>query len=79
MSEATSGVADLTSIGVPCEREIGVPCKREICVPCEREVGVPWEREGLLWEGIAGLEVVEEVARAEEGLWVAIVGSTKHL
>ena len=63
MSGATSGVADLTSIGVPLERE----------------VGVPWEREGLLWDDIAGLEVVEEVARAEEGLWVAIVGSTKQV
>ena len=50
MSEATSGVADLTSIGVPCEREVGVPC--------EREIGGPWEREGLLWEDNAGLEVV---------------------
>ena len=62
MSEATSGVADRTS--------------GDIGVPFEREIGVPWEREGLLWADIAGLAVDEEVARAEEGLWV---GSTKQV
>ena len=70
MSEATSGVADRTS------GDIGAPFEREIGVPFEREIGVPWEREGLLCADIAGLEVDEEVARAEEGLWV---GSTKQV
>ena len=62
MSEVTSGVADRTS--------------GDIGVPFEREIGVPWEREGLLCADIAGLAVDEEVARAEEGLWV---GSTKQV
>ena len=38
-------------------------------------IGVPCESEGLLCcEDVAGLVVGEEVASAEEGLWVAIEG-----
>ena len=37
-------------------------------------IGVPCESEGLLCEDVAGLVVGEEVASAEEGLWVAIDG-----
>ena len=62
MSEVTSGVADRTS--------------GDIGAPFEREIGVPWEREGLLCADISGLAADEEVARAEEGLWV---GSTKQV
>ena len=38
-------------------------------------IGVPCESEGLLCcEDVAGLVVGEEVASAEEGLWVATEG-----
>ena len=42
-------------------------------------IGVPCEREGLLCADIAGLIVGEEVASAEDGLWVAIDGSMKQV
>ena len=39
-------------------------------------IGVPCEREGLLCPDIAGLGVGEEVARAEDGLWVVPIGGS---
>ena len=49
--------------------------KNSINVPCG--VGVPCESEGLLLAGVAGLVMGENVARADEGLSVA-VRSTKR-
>ena len=44
--------------------------KNSIDMPCG--VGVPCESEGLLLAGVAGLVMGENVARADEGLSVAL-------
>ena len=44
--------------------------KSSINMPCG--VGVPCESEGLLLAGVAGLLMGENVARADEGLSVAL-------